>query len=415
MQASGAFGRRSDFSAGGPGCSSFDGFVYEHGPYLFDVAPGGTPATLTDNPYSWNKVAHMIYLDSPAGVGMSFSETKTDYIVDDTKTAADADAFLRVFFERYPEYSGNQFFIMGESYAGIYVPNLARSIVLGNDAGKPKVNLVGYAVGNGCTDNEVDGDALVPYAVGKSLISASLAEEARAACGGSYWNATPGACSDSLNTIDRTLAGLNIYGTLEDCVTRKGDKSHAALSALPLPTVGRAWPLRATLPGVGQIVNNWKTLGENVPCMDLSAAEDYLNRDDVRQAINALPVSYIGKFEICTSQIQYTHDAGSMIPVHSFLLSRGVRGLVYSGDHDMCVPHTGSERWTHGLGLPVTDPWRSWTVEKPDGVQVAGYTRSYQSGLLTYATVKGAGHTVPEYKPVEAIQMFTHFLGGQPL
>lgn len=349
---------------------------------------------------------------------MSFSETKTDYVVDDTKTAADADAFLRIFFERYPEYSNNQFFIMGESYAGIYVPNLARNVVLGNDAGKPKINLIAYAVGNGCTDEQVDGNALVPYVVGKSLISASLEMEARTACQGNYWNATPGSdCAASLNTIDRTLVGLNIYGTLEDCVTRKGDKSHASLAALPLPTVGRAWPLGATLPGVGQRVQNWATLGENVPCMDLSAAEDYLNRDDVRQAINALPVSYIGKFEICTSQISYTHDAGSMIPVHSFLISRGVRALVYSGDHDMCVPHTGSEQWTHALGTSVStvsDPWRPWTVDKPDGTQVAGYTRSYAAGL-TYATVKGAGHTVPEYKPVEALQLLQRFLGGQPL
>uniref|UniRef100_A0A8R7VKE9 Uncharacterized protein n=1 Tax=Triticum urartu TaxID=4572 RepID=A0A8R7VKE9_TRIUA len=42
---------------GGPGCSSFDGFVYENGPFNFErgSTPGGLPK-LHLNPYSWSKV-----------------------------------------------------------------------------------------------------------------------------------------------------------------------------------------------------------------------------------------------------------------------------------------------------------------------------------------------------------------------
>ena len=40
----------------------------------------------------------------------------------------------------------------------------------------------------------------------------------------------------------------------------------------------------------------------------------------------------------------------------------GLRVLIYSGDHDMCVPHTGSEAWTRGLALKPTHPWRPWKV-----------------------------------------------------
>jgi hypothetical protein len=40
---------------GGPGCSSFDGFVYENGPFNFE--PGSTLLPrLQLNPYSWSKV-----------------------------------------------------------------------------------------------------------------------------------------------------------------------------------------------------------------------------------------------------------------------------------------------------------------------------------------------------------------------
>ena len=37
----------------------------------------------------------------------------------------------------------------------------------------------------------------------------------------------------------------------------------------------------------------------------------------------------------CTSRITYTHDLGSMLPLHSAHISRGLRVLIYNGDHDM--------------------------------------------------------------------------------
>lgn len=43
--------------------------------------------------------------------------------------------------------------------------------------------------------------------------------------------------------------------------------------------------------------------------------------------------------------------------------------FVGSGDHDMCVPFTGSEAWTRSLGYQILDEWRPWFS---DG-QVAGY------------------------------------------
>lgn len=46
--------------------------------------------------------------------------------------------------------------------------------------------------------------------------------------------------------------------------------------------------------------------------------------------------------------------------------------------------------------------------------QVAGYVVDYDSGL-SYATVKGAGHMVPETSPREALDMFSRFISGQPL
>ena len=76
----------------------------------------------------------------------------------------------------------------------------------------------------------------------------------------------------------------------------------------------------------------------------------------------------------------------------------------------VCVPHTGTEAWTSSLGLPVEEEWRAWRT----GGQVAGYTRSFVGGL-TYATVKGAGHTVPTYKPAQSLAMLSRFLAQKKL
>jgi carboxypeptidase C (cathepsin A) len=40
------------------------------------------------------QAANILYLDSPAGVGYSYSKTRADYITGDLQTASDTHAFL---------------------------------------------------------------------------------------------------------------------------------------------------------------------------------------------------------------------------------------------------------------------------------------------------------------------------------
>lgn len=39
------------------------------------------PPILSPNAYAWNDNAHMLFLESPAGVGFSYSEEESDYVV----------------------------------------------------------------------------------------------------------------------------------------------------------------------------------------------------------------------------------------------------------------------------------------------------------------------------------------------
>ena len=50
----------------------------------------------------------------------------------------------------------------------------------------------------------------------------------------------------------------------------------------------------------------------------------FANNDDIRAAIHAEPISKIGRFDECSDRITYTHNTGSMIPIHADLVSKGM-------------------------------------------------------------------------------------------
>eukprot|EP00700_Malawimonas_jakobiformis_P003004 EC725415.1.p1 GENE.EC725415.1~~EC725415.1.p1 ORF type:complete len:202 (+),score=24.41 EC725415.1:62-667(+) len=102
---------------GGPGCSSMIGLFNELGPYK--VQPD---LTLQDNPYSWNTVANMLFLDQPVGTGYSYFGRQDGLVINQEQMAENVYTALIAFFGMFPQYLNNPFFITGESYAGKYIP-----------------------------------------------------------------------------------------------------------------------------------------------------------------------------------------------------------------------------------------------------------------------------------------------------
>merc|ERR1712107_242025 len=97
--------------------------------------------------------------------------------------------------------------------------------------------------------------------------------------------------------------------------------------------------------------------------------------------------------------------------------------LIYSGDADGCVPHTGTEEWTYELGFDVAEPWRPWRNApntangEVSGSSVVGYVTKFGGDALefSFATVMGAGHEVPTFRPEAAFTMISRFRQGVPL
>ena len=123
---------------GGPGCSSLCGLALELGPSIIN-------ATLQPeyNPHAWNSNASVLFLDQPANVGFSYGG---NIPITSDQASQDFVEFIKLFYERFPEYVDLDLHISGESYAGHYVPSFANAV---HKAGIPLNSIL---IGNGVTD-----------------------------------------------------------------------------------------------------------------------------------------------------------------------------------------------------------------------------------------------------------------------
>ncbi|KAF2311540.1 hypothetical protein GH714_024639 [Hevea brasiliensis] len=163
---------------GGPGCSSLGvGAFSENGPFR----PNGK--VLVRNECSWNREANMLYLETPVGVGFSYATNSSSYVaVDDEATARDNVVFLQRWFNKFPQYRHRDLFITGESYAGHYIPQLAKLMIEINRKKEKLFHLKGIALGNPVLEFATDFNSRAEYLWSHGLISDSTYKMFTAAC-----------------------------------------------------------------------------------------------------------------------------------------------------------------------------------------------------------------------------------------
>eukprot|EP01018_Ginkgo_biloba_P025448 Gb_15430 [translate_table: standard] len=185
------------------------------GDFAYDCFLDYIWCTSINSPVLSIQVSSIIYVDSPAGTGFSYADKIDDYKTGDAKTASDAYSFILKWFEDYPEFLSNPFYVAGSSYGGVFVPTVAQKIVNGIEAGiKPTLNFKGYNVGNGFTDNEFDINSRVPFAYGMGLISKELYHELKVSCNGNYWNSSKSDCLFNMQAYNEDIAGISSYHIL---------------------------------------------------------------------------------------------------------------------------------------------------------------------------------------------------------
>ncbi|EFQ98715.1 carboxypeptidase cpdS [Nannizzia gypsea CBS 118893] len=126
---------------GGPGCSSLVGAFLENGPLRFT----GNSTTPERNPYSWTKLGHVLYIDQPVGTGFASEQIP---VTSNKEVISNFYEWLVLFDTTFDHIlRTKKVHIMGESYAGIYIPYIASEIM--KRKSELPVNLVSIAIGDG--------------------------------------------------------------------------------------------------------------------------------------------------------------------------------------------------------------------------------------------------------------------------
>jgi len=383
---------------GGPGCSSMEGLFTENGP--FKLASNGT---LKPNPYSWTNLTSILYLESPIGVGFSYSSNPSDMDKIGDRTATnDAARALLTFLSIFKEFATRDFYVTGESYAGKYVPRLMRKLAVLTPFDRI---LKGAAIGNGYFSERLDYNSRMFYYAYHGLIGMEeWRQMSQLCCDGKpdqcdFYAQTNSddcaeACAEASSPI--WLNNLNVYNIYTDCA--------------PLSIHTQLRLQYDSLPP--KVKNLTKTVTMAPPCTNDKLIWNYLNNKKVQSSLHvSLPAS-ITKWELCSDDV-YERYHKLPEPMTSFFadfwhhLPNG-RVMLYAGDIDIACNFLGVESFATSLNRTQLRPYNQWTLTKDGTRQIGGFVRRFDQ--LTFVTVRGAGHMVPTDRAVEAYAIYKRFI-----
>lgn len=248
------------------------------------------------------------------------------------------------------------------------------------------MNIQGYILLSPLTDKFKDFNSRFEFAHRMALISDDIYMSAIKTCNDNYLNVdmVNSLCANSLQQYEQCTSRINLENILQ---TFCDDND-------PMPDCHK---------------NNYQKV-----------VERWANSEVVQQALN-IRQGKIGRWEMANGTLHYkqgkndtifySYDIFSSFAYHKNLSSRNCQSLIFSGDHDMTFPYVGVEQWIASLNISVEIPWKPFYVHS----QVGGYEMKYalNNYSLTYATIKGGGHSLTVDKPKETIVFTKRWLSSQ--
>ncbi|RVW49740.1 Serine carboxypeptidase II-3 [Vitis vinifera] len=294
---------------GGPGCSSLgSGAMMELGP--FRVNSDGN--TLSYNEYAWSNVANILFLESPAGVGFSYSNTTSDYDKSgDKQTAEDNYTFLLNWLEGFL-------------------------------STKPEISSSPEKIGNAWIDYETGLKGMYDFFWTHSLISDEINEGINLNCNFSSETTISDACEQYLDDADAAIGYIYIYDIYAPLCSSSS--------------------------------NSTRPISVFDPCSE-DYIQTYLNIPEVQKSMHANVTNIPGPWESCNDAIFYGWKDMplTVLPVIEELMVSGISVWIYSGDTDGRVPTTSTRYSINNLGTSVKTPWYPWYTQGEVGGYAVGY------------------------------------------
>lgn len=424
---------------GGPGCSSMTGMVGEMGPVgtpkFGPGVPSPNPAPMVKNEYAWTKKSAMLFVEQPGGVGFSSASTNWTGLKADERTEHDVASSFYDFLQNIYAVFGDELakkkvYISGESYAGMYIPAIARWIHIQNkrilnstsvasalDASVVPMHhdkmysspmsrvimLRGIVIGNGWIDAKIQGPTTIDFAWWHGMIDLQDHRTLHA-----KWN-------DCINRqiLDSSEVPFHPFNVPDECGITTAVMKASGSEFMYDVTETDAYP------GI----------------LDEGGALDlFFNDPVVRTSLNAPSMEEHPHWMGCVpgagrrrrmeriKQRELTvldHDGPlSVVPYIAELLDdANLDILLYNGDLDLACPPQSTELaldsmvWSGAEGWKDHNvaQWDRWTVDE----QPAGHTKSFKN--LQFLVVYNSGHFVPINQPRRSLNMIGRLLDRKKL
>jgi hypothetical protein len=368
---------------------------------------------LFQNPYSWNKYANMLYFDFPPGVRFSYctkrgTETPMSCNLDDQSQGKlmieNIDKFANSMFS---EFSTNDVYLSGESYAGIYVPTAANYFL---SLPTPPFNLKGIAVGNGCfmkaCNSPRNGISVAMVLHGHGMISLDTFSAYYSKCQPPNNNSPE--CNDLEGKIRDESGSYDPYYVYDYCPGGDVSPKKAKKQFLPrFPTTLKDVFDHMKENGefeAAPINNTYSVGGGHFYYCKGTAVHDWINNLRVQLELHVLNKMRLSTFNYTGFQT----DTYKYYPT----IVKKLRTLVYYGDSDTVCAQPEGDYWTSQLlNFTTAKAWGPWYEES--GTVQAGSAKVYKDSMgnpLTFLTIRDAGHLVATFQPKRAQSFFYHFL-----
>ena len=425
---------------GGPGASSMFGLFVELGPFYLDASSLATAEfnktgipSIYRNEYAWTKKANVLIINSPPPIGYSYCEpagqTGDGYSCgtwNDTKTAVHNEIYLESWLQRFPRFKKNDWYLIGESYAGVYIPMLARRI-LNNPASNISNMMKGFAVGDGCVGSDVLCGARGPgplfhleFFRGHGQFSDKLYHKTKTTCPydqllGYGVQVTNKDCQALLSKVDDQIGAYYAYNLYDACWYQNSLEppkhnqsartywssapSQSALLSAAAQNTARTTSLRRSLPAVN-----------DYPCDGPQAMFVWVQTPEVKAALHVAPDA---NFFSGDNGVGFTYNITetNLMPFYTHIAQNtDLRVLVYNGDTDPGINSFVAQNWTSSLGLDEIEEWRPWTLD--GNKYMGGYVTRY-AGNFDFLTIRGSGHMVPEFKPKVTLEFLSKWLDNK--
>lgn len=375
-------------------------------------------------------------MDQPVGTGFSIA---SDLVRSNEQVTADFALWLQAFLRRFPHLQSKKIHLIGESYAGIFIPYFADALLEGNYS--LPVDLRSMSIGDGSWGNAA---AMSSVAMGKYMethkhrlnIPTDILSEFSAA--------------DKICGFDTVLNKANVYppqgkihipGNPEYVNYRRAlnqDLARRDLAGLGIVN-GSCDADPSTPAEVRSSILNSSCYG---PCATFSTAENYMyassacfsiydlthncetidplpllqeyfSREDVQSALH---IGKSGSYSACNDTIMTVLESGEFVQppeyeiLPSLVTNHNLSLHFYNGDMDMLINHIGTElsiqnmtwRGAQGFQKKPTKPFYADNAVPASGKakSTSSKTAGAAAGIWTaergvsYHRFSGAGHSV---------------------